>query len=309
MDIFKPKLSVKEQIEHLKKKGVKFNVMSEEEAEIYLSTNNYYYKLTSYRKNFLKYRNGKKKGTYIDLDFAYLKDLAIIDSYLRNIILEISLDIEHYSKLKLLSKLEKHQNEDGYTIVKDFFESLTDDARSKLQNSIEAKKDSTYIGNIISKYSGDIPLWAFVEILSFGDYLRLYKFCADRWNDKKMASEFYDMMDVKELRNAAAHNNCIINDIIVKNKKHKPTFALLRSLKSISKLRNNKHLSKEKIRQLSTLLYTAHHIITSPGIQIKISKKLKEFKNRIFRDYNYCFNESLKATFDYFLEVIDIFYK
>lgn len=39
---------------------------------------------------------------------------------MRSIILEIALDIEHYSKLKLLHCLENNKSEDGYSIVKDF---------------------------------------------------------------------------------------------------------------------------------------------------------------------------------------------
>ena len=43
----KPQLTPKEQIEHLKKKGVKFNYISEDEAIKYLSDNNNYFKFIS----------------------------------------------------------------------------------------------------------------------------------------------------------------------------------------------------------------------------------------------------------------------
>lgn len=43
---------------------------------------------------------------------------------MRGIILEIALDIEHYSKLKLLHRLENDEAEDGYSIVNDFMISL-----------------------------------------------------------------------------------------------------------------------------------------------------------------------------------------
>lgn len=52
--ITKPLLNVEQQVEHLKEKGIKFNIMSEEEAKEYLTKNNYYYKLTSYKKIIVK---------------------------------------------------------------------------------------------------------------------------------------------------------------------------------------------------------------------------------------------------------------
>ena len=52
MNIVKPKLSVDEQIEHLKSKGVLFNIMDEEKAKDYLKRHNNYFKLTAYRKNY-----------------------------------------------------------------------------------------------------------------------------------------------------------------------------------------------------------------------------------------------------------------
>lgn len=48
----KPKLSVVEQLQHLKDKGVLFNIFTEDKALDYLSKNNNYFKLRSYRKNY-----------------------------------------------------------------------------------------------------------------------------------------------------------------------------------------------------------------------------------------------------------------
>jgi len=45
----KPMLNAKEQIEHLKNKGVKFELISEINAGKYLKENNNYFKLTSYK--------------------------------------------------------------------------------------------------------------------------------------------------------------------------------------------------------------------------------------------------------------------
>lgn len=307
MNIYKQKLSVTDQVKRLEDKGISFNVFCKERAEDYLTSNNYYYKLTSFRKNFRKHPDGVNKGKYVNLDFAYLVDLAIIDNYLRGIILEIALDIEHYSKLKLLHRLENDEAEDGYSIVNDFMISLGQN-RQVLEKRILEKANSSYVGDIIQHYNGNYPAWTLIEIVSFGDYLRFYKFCANRWNDKDLLNDFYLMKDVKELRNAAAHNNCILNDVTIKESKHQTNHAVKISLKSIKRQRNDKYLAKEKIRQIVTLLYTSIHMITSDGVKRKINNQLKFLKNRIYRDYDYSFNQKLKATFDYLFDVIDIYY-
>ena len=53
MNIYKQKLSVADQVKRLEDKGISFNVFCKERAEDYLTSNNYYYKLTSFRKNIL----------------------------------------------------------------------------------------------------------------------------------------------------------------------------------------------------------------------------------------------------------------
>lgn len=88
MNIYKQKLSVTDQVKRLEDKGISFNVFCKERAEDYLKSNNYYYKLTSFRKNFRKHPDGVNKGKYVNLDFAYLccresKDLTL---YIKHII-------------------------------------------------------------------------------------------------------------------------------------------------------------------------------------------------------------------------------
>ena len=50
----KPILNIDEMIEHMKEKGIKFNIISENEAKKFLSESNYYMKLASYLTNYPK---------------------------------------------------------------------------------------------------------------------------------------------------------------------------------------------------------------------------------------------------------------
>ena len=84
-------LSSSRLVEHMQEKGIKFEITNPKDARYMLDNINYYFKLASYRVNFPKDENGK----YINLDFAYLTDLASIDMQLRDYLLDLSLDIKH----------------------------------------------------------------------------------------------------------------------------------------------------------------------------------------------------------------------
>ena len=96
----KPWLTPLEQIAHLKSKGVRFDLISETDACSYLAENNNYFRIRSYRTNFEKVTEGARKGQYANLDFKMLVDLSIVDMLLRNELLPMSLDIEHFSKVR-----------------------------------------------------------------------------------------------------------------------------------------------------------------------------------------------------------------
>lgn len=71
--IMKQKLSIDELITHMKNKGIKFDIVSEQDARKFLTYNNYYLKLASYRANCDKCsENSQRKGQYQNLDFGYL---------------------------------------------------------------------------------------------------------------------------------------------------------------------------------------------------------------------------------------------
>lgn len=103
----KPKLTVEEQIEHLKFKGVTFELCSEEEAAECLSDKTYYFKVAAYRALFDKRVGGERDGEYVGLDFGHLRDLAAIDHMLRYTLLPMTLDVEHFAKVKLMRRVDR----------------------------------------------------------------------------------------------------------------------------------------------------------------------------------------------------------
>ena len=173
------------------KHGVTFKTISEEDAEKYFVERNNFLRTASYRKNYTKYEDGEAKEKYIDLDFSYLTELSTIDMYLRRIILKMCIDVEHALKVKFISDVEKDFREDGYHIVSSFLKK-----NPTVLANIEKKIDSTFTGDLIDKYfeicqvvsteephrliqkikTIDCPVWVFVEIISFGDFLKLTSF-------------------------------------------------------------------------------------------------------------------------------------
>lgn len=307
----KPMLNAEELTRHLEEKGVKFELISKGDAKKYLEENNNYFKLASYRKNFQKHEIGDKKGKYINLDFKMLMDLSIIDMRLRKTMLSMILDLEHYTKIRMLSKVE-YATKDGYTLVEEYIQDLKDKEEYQyLENELNKNIRGTYCGDLVAKYKDEYPIWAFIEIIPFGRFIKFYMFVADRLKDKAMIDEAYLLKNVRELRNACAHNNCILNDLTVGTSKYKTNYKILKDLSQIgiSKETRNKRMSNSRIQQIVTLLYLNKNIITSEGV-IKFQKQsLQELKSRIEHhiDY-YSKNTLIQANLNFLNKIIDNWY-
>lgn len=307
----KPMLNADEQIEHLVEKGIKFDIKSKEDAKKYLEKNNNYFKLTSYRKNFQKYENGINKGKYINLDFEMLSDLSIIDMILRKTILSIVLDLEHYSKVKILNKI-CNTTKDGYTIVEEYIQKLKVVGKyEELQNELNRDKQNTYCGDIAKKYENEYPVWAFIEMIPFGRFIDFYKFVAISYNDKKMIDEAYLLKNVRELRNACAHNNCVLNDLRAMTTKHNTNYYVSTEIEKIGIPRTSvrKKTSNPRIQQIVTLLYLNKKMITSAGVLEHQTKILQELKSRIEYHIDYYYKNLLvKTNLEFLNKIIDNWY-
>lgn len=307
----KPMLKAEELVRHLEKKGVKFELTSREDATKYLEENNNYFKLVSYRKNFPKYERGVNIGQYINLDFKMLEDLSIIDMKLRKEMLNIVLDLEHYTKVRLLSKIE-NTIKDGYLLVEKYIAYLkSKNEYTFLKSELDRNIKGTYCGELVKKYKEEYPIWAFIEIISFGRFIRFYMFVANELRDKKMVDEAYLLKNVRELRNACAHNNCILNDLKAGTSSYKANYRILNEISKIgiSKEIRNKRMSNSRIQQIVTLLYLNKILTTSKGVLDYHVKSLQNLKNRIECHINYYEkNNLIQSNFEFLNKIIDNWY-
>lgn len=319
----RPMMNISDMIPYLKNKNIKFNIINEAEAENYLRENNNYYNLTSYKNNFEKYfMNGKFIDKYIDLDFSYLIDLAIIDYKLRLILFNMIIDIEHYLKIRILNIIENINEEDGYRIVNMFLDNDYNNEKfpKKIHKSIFKKVDSEYYQKIFSKYDIDednklenIPVWEFLEIITFGELVNFYEFFSKEYNLQNELKYVYILREIVKLRNAVAHNSCILCELDKKDIKYSPDYKVVKFLNSCgikSKARNNK-LSNYRIRQITYTLYLYNIIVTSNGVKEKTTDSLNSlvYERIILHKEYYNSNELLKSVYLYFSKIISKKYK
>ena len=314
----KPKMSPEDIISKIKnEKGIKFEETSEDEAIQYLRYKNNYFRLASYRKNYDKYMAGPNIGKYIDLDFAYLIELSAIDMHLRLQIIKMCLDIEHSLKVLLLSEFEK-DSEDGYEIVKDFL-----DRNKWIIEDIYRKRNSPYVGDLIGNWFSfethfsaigklifdkveiRCPIWAFLEIVTFGEFIKFYDFYYEAY-PKKNVNYIGELNSVKSLRNACAHNNCIIHNLRAGYSRPSATISqFVAKIPNIKKAERKRNLSSRPIYEFISLIYLYNRVV-SGSVKIHRYEELKALIVRMEKRKHYFIKQQiLTASFKFIKKIVD----
>lgn len=283
-----------ELVNHMKLKGIKFQITSEKRAKEILENEAYYFKLASYRNNYSK----KDNGEYINLEFAYLKELFDIDNELKAVILQMSLDIEQSIKIALLNDIVNNFRDKDYDIVKDFEKEY-----SSSYNYILLRQKNPYSEQLIDKYSRNLPIWVFLEIISFGDTLKLYALYCKKYKNLKHSKLLYS---IRDLRNAAAHNNSLIYKLTKgeKNLANTEVGIYVSNLKISRDVRRNK-LSNKFFADFATLLFAYKVFIKNENLKNQRKKELNElFSMRMLKNKHYFFNNSLLVSAYKFCKVL-----
>ena len=305
-----PKLTIDDQIIDMKNKGITFINVDEATTKKFLKNNNYYFKLKSYGRNYDKYQRSEKKGQYLNLDFSYLQELSTLDMYLRKIILSMSLDIEHALKTQLLYDLSVNPDEDGYNIVHEYL--TADYLRVKAINDKIGKSAGS---DLISKHKNNdnnYALWEIVEIISFGEFIDLYQLYYSKYPNKNSDYSSF-LWSIKFLRNAAAHNNCLLNSLKapyhVTIHKTKEIQYELSKIKTISSNVRDKWMDNPVIHDFVILVYVYLRVIKSSGIkQHGIEELLNLFDNRMLYHKDFFEkNQTIKESYSFVKKVIKYF--
>lgn len=314
--VLKSKYSVDEQLKNLEDKNVQFNIISKEEAREYLQCNTYYFKLKSYEKSF---EYNVSKNQYINLEFAYLVELAKLDMYLRELIIRISLHTEHFLKVKLMDDLTKNEKEDGYHIVRELFSKYP-----FMVDHINQKKYNSACADLIHKYENNWAAWTLIEVLSFGDFIKLYELYYSLYPEQVNEVVNDLIWPLKFIRNASAHNNCLLNTLRkpyvythLYDKKRKTIIvnkrlsSMLSSIRTITKKNRKKKMSNPVIHDFVASLFLFDEICTSQVFKKKIFTELKEFmEGRLIKNKDYFSNDCvLTSIYGFVKNIVDYLYE
>ena len=299
-----PKLSIPQQINNMKQKGISFDICSEIEARKFLAEHNYYFKIKAYAHNFDRYKDTPKRGQYINVDFAHLRDLSGIDAQLRKIILTMCVDLEHFLKVRMLNHFNM-VDEDGYEIVRELF------ARQPgLQEEIEKKENTSTCHNIVKKHHDNWAIWNVIELMSFGPFIELYRLFYERNSFPNTGSGY--LFPIKMLRNAAAHNNCLVNQMRAPySRQINPMYDLKNRITKISSLKKDAvdfHLQNPTVHDFIALLILYNEVVPEPTRTRSMDAVKELFDVRIphNKDY-YQKHKSLVRTYKFVKEIVDEF--
>lgn len=290
------KLKARELIEHLEtNKGVKFTIISKSNAIKFIERNNYYYKVAAFRKNFSKNSDNK----YIHLEFAHLIDLSTIDMHIREVLLNISVNVEHFIKTELSRLLNNNAKEDGYSIVKEFETQYPD----YFQFTINKFKSSRYQKDMYIKRKNDIPYWVLLEHMDYGCLLKFVRLYYLKYKPASL-KKAVDLGDnARHIRNACAHNNVfIINIFSDDNKLKNVTSAVTTVAQNLDIL---KHKNYKKINDILSLFILSKAYCSQPVIEYQ-KKELLSFLTRCKRNKDYYSNnDKILESYTIFSKIVD----
>lgn len=257
----KPKLSFEDLYNKIINKGISHRYQTKEDIIKNLSEKNYYYRLISYRKNYKKDNSGK----YIGLDFKALEDLASLDTYLREYLLHLCLDIEHLLKTNLMTHITNNDNEDGYKLVNDFKVENTD-----LFNKIENQfKNNRYKTDMFNKRSLS-SIWVLLEVIDLGTLINFIKFYMGKYPSYTLVKS--DLLYfVKNVRNACAHNDVFLINLFHETNKIKQRNSSVVSYAALMKINDKKDkrmLYYNKINDI-VMIHYLHHKLSSESLKTR----------------------------------------
>lgn len=298
----KEKFTIEQQINHMEEQDIKFDLHSKEKAEKFLTSSNYYFKVKAFAKNYEKI-----DGKYKNLDFAYLRKFSILDTAFRDLVLELSLLCEHLVKTYICYQYSINNMDDGYVIVQKFLNASNNPAlKISFPQGLKRYDEgrySFYTKDLLDKYRQNLPLWVFVEILSFDELIQFYKFYIQEFNVSNNIDSF-NLYAIKSIRNIAAHNNCILHTLTIQwiRRHFTVSQSLIDALKSkgFQTTRTNSKLKIPMIHDFLCLILTFSNICPHTGIKDIMKNKIDEFFNKCEeRNEYFCHNTLITERYQF----------
>lgn len=289
----KPVLTFEEQLNHLI--NDKNLVVNNKKNALSILTHENYYRLSSYMIDFLDEKDQFKEG----VSFEKIYNIYIADKELRSILFELINDIEVYLKTQTANYFCLEYGPTGYQNPSNFSmkNSKEYDAiislLKKCNDISKRNPENLIVKHHNKKYGGFMPLWALIELMSFGTISKLFSIM--KTADKKAicrkgyADITYDKLEsfyhsITYLRNQCCHYQRFyrINHII-KPKEYVP-----------SKF----EMGETKMNSTYSLVLALLFVNPNKKLGERAIYKLKKLdaKHNIDLVSNYGFNENWKST-------------
>lgn len=304
--IYGKKLTVPEIISYCKETlGITFNLKSEEEAAVFLAKHNYFFRL----KQYADFGEKTKSGKFINVDFGQMVELSTVDMFLRKLILKMTLDFEHYLKVKIINDSQENPADDGYAVVESFLET-----HNRVRHLIENLNNSSnfYNRQVFDKYKEKTSVWSIVEMLGFSDFIDFYAHYYQYFHLKCEYTPHFD--SVRRLRNAAAHNTCMISNLKPQSwfkSDIEINFELLGANLEVGNGVISSCLKVPVLNDFAVMLSNYVKLISSPKIKEKTLEEMQEFFNGrmiLHKDYFENVNE-IKNAYHFAKDVLDYYCK
>lgn len=205
--IIKPKLNFEGLLEKLHDRKITNGSFTDDEIIDYLKTRSYYYKISSYRKNYPK----SPQGGYANLTFNHLEITAKLDVRLREYLLNMCLDVEHALRTSMMTILTEDNQEDGYKIVENF----QDEFPEKFSDILSHFRNNKYKQDMFNKRT-QISVWVLMEIIDYGTLVQFLEFYTTHNTNHEDELYPYQQRFIKNIRNACAHNDVYLINIFDK---------------------------------------------------------------------------------------------
>lgn len=273
-------------IKELERFGISFTNTSTEEARNFLTTNTYYQKLRSYLGR------TPEEGEFAGLDFKDLVELSRIDFSLSRQVLTLALSIEHALKIQIYRLIELEKTT---TLKKCLAKMPSYKGHPFRCKAIQMSDYSHAYLDAPSTYGADLivsdcALWELLESLSFGDLIKFYKTIL-QVRKREDSTLFHYLKRVQELRNAAAHENCLLARTDEtghkKRKKHCKIYFLFPSCSPDSAdahpsaKKEQRELSRLFLHDFCILLHVHDRLVESTGMKEHALCELEKLRNRI----------------------------
>ena len=162
-----------------------------------------------------------------------------------------------------------------------------------IEKSISRLSTSQYSRRLAGKYGslGQMAYWNFFELATFGDIIGLYKyyyFEVGRGNNQRAKRVKQLLFPVRALRNAAAHNSCLLNTL--RDRLSKPIGTIARSLiNEYGMDRELVNLTRRVplIHDFSALLMCYDLLVTSEHSRNVCGARLRTLSERLSRNKEY----------------------